>query len=53
MLTEIEDKRKEISENYGLQESMQLVDKMIYLIQDLLMVFQKQTLKSIEKCFQN
>ena len=37
MLIEIEDKIKEISVNYGLQESMLLVDKMILVIQNLLM----------------
>ena len=36
MHSEIESKRREISESYGLQESMLLVDKTIFLTQDLL-----------------
>ena len=37
-LSEIENKRREISENYGLQESMQLVVKMTLATQGLLKV---------------
>ena len=48
--TEIEDKRREILENYGLQELTLLVVKTKSVILNSLMVYQKLELQLTVKC---